>query len=681
VNRIFPLPAVGLPDKPSSDSRRLQAVYRTACKVTDLANHSRSALNELSFSFVKVKGTMSKLASSHVTSSQTRLLAHVYTSASRYLCRRTSGIDQSSLHYNISLNPQESLATQGYSKTISAVPIFADRISLPSEAGQVDMLTYLPHQWLNYYSNESNCLRPTQDMVQFNDNPLPKPKFMGIRSEYIKLLDLLYGNTMISYTTQQPLVVNGLFGTPKGDKIRLIIDGRPSNRVFADPPHVELSGPDRLSRLTVSSTKVPLYVAKCDLSDFFYRFRTPLWMHKYFGMPSIMSQEVPHLLSLHGPGVRIWPQLTVLAMGWSHSVFITQMIHEHILDTRTSLVSANRINSINDLHINRMRHLVYIDDLIILSHDKDEVNQAQQQYVNQVNSINLPVKPSKVSPPSATGVECLGVDINGTDYTVGVSPDKLHKLCIDTRQLLINGKATGRYLAQIVGRWTWAMLVCRPALACFNSVYRFIQLANRNLFNIWPSVHQELWCAIRLAPLLWSSLDGIWFDRVLACDASLDGQGVCATKDIPTDSIIKASYHCGVIVNSDPVNQSSINTSLGLLPMTGTHHWSTIVSSPWTKGEEHINSYELRSATTAIRWTLSFPQSLPHRRLLLLSDSQVAVGCLTKGRSSSHNLLKRLRTISSLLLASGLQLFCRWIPSESNPADEPSRRFSIYNDG
>ena len=224
------------------------------------------------------------------------------------------------------------------------------------------------------------------------------------------------------------------------------------------------------------------------------------------------------------------------------------------------------------------------------------------------------------------------------------------------------------------------MLVCRPSLACFNSVYRFIQLANRNLFTIWPTVHQELWCAIGLSQLIWSTLDGIWFDRVLACDASLDGQGVVVTKDIPVQDVIHASQHCGVIVNSDPVNQTTINTSLGLLPTNTNKHWSTIVSSPWSKSDEHINSFELRSATTAIRWALSFPQSLPHRCLLLLSDSQVAVGCLTKGRSSSHNLLKRLRTISSLLLSSGLQLFTRWIPSESNPADEPSRRFKYKDD-
>lgn len=60
----------------------------------------------------------------------------------------------------------------------------------------------------------------------------------------------------------------------------------------------------------------------------------------------------------------------------------------------------------------------------------------------------------------------------------------------------------------------------------------------------------------------------------------------------------------------------------------------------------------------------------------MLSDSQVAVGALTKGRTSSHTLLCRLRPICALLLAAGIQLFTRWIRSELNPADEPSRRYS-----
>jgi hypothetical protein len=102
--------------------------------------------------------------------------------------------------------------------------------------------------------------------------------------------------------------------------------------------------------------------------------------------------------------------------------------------------------------------------------------------------------------------------------------------------------------------------------------------------------------------------------------------------------------------------------------------WRTIVASEFLR-DEHINQLELRSVSTAIRWALTSPDSI-NRRLLLLSDSQVAVGALSKGRSSFHLLLRRLRPTCALLLASGIRLSVRWIESALNPADGPSRRFS-----
>ena len=100
-----------------------------------------------------------------------------------------------------------------------------------------------------------------------------------------------------------------------------------------------------------------------------------------------------------------------------------------------------------------------------------------------------------------------------------------------------------------------------------------------------------------------------------------------------------------------------------------------MVAGPFRRSE-HINDLELRSVCTAVRWVLTSPDSI-ERRVLLLSDSQVAVGALTKGRTSAHLLLRRLRPTCALLLASGIRLSVRWIPSKLNPADGPSRRYEF----
>jgi hypothetical protein len=61
------------------------------------------------------------------------------------------------------------------------------------------------------------------------------------------------------------------------------------------------------------------------------------------------------------------------------------------------------------------------------------------------------------------------------------------------------------------------------------------------------------------------------------------------------------------------------------------------------------------------------------RRIALLVDSLAVSFALRKGRSSAAGLTGPLRSMGALLLAGGAKLHTGYIPSEFNPADEPSR--------
>ena len=147
--------------------------------------------------------------------------------------------------------------------------------------------------------------------------------------------------------------------------------------------------------------------------------------------------------------------------------------------------------------------------------------------------------------------------------------------------------------------------------------------------------------------------------QCVATDASSLGMGVVAAP-IAADTAV-------AVAALPPLHNAS-----SLAPTS----WRTIISYPW-RHPEHINVLELRALSTCVRWVISHPSS-NCRRLLLLSDSQVAVGALSKGRSSSFQILRRLRFISAMVLATGLQLYARWIDSASNPADGPSRGFTAH---
>jgi hypothetical protein len=202
-------------------------------------------------------------------------------------------------------------------------------------------------------------------------------------------------------------------------------------------------------------------------------------------------------------------------------------------------------------------------------------------------------------------------------------------------------------------------------LACFTAVYRFIQSAGRRTFTLWNSVARELWMVARLSPLFVGSFSTLWYPEVMATDASLSGQGIVSST-APQPLVELAARTSGSVAVKTAVD---LDIDAQLL----NRKWRTLIAARWSR-EEHINQLEISSISTALRRVLSTPLSI-RRRLLILSDSQVAVGALTKGRSSSFKLLCRIRPVSALLLASGISLYLRWIPSDSNPADGPSRIF------
>lgn len=105
----------------------------------------------------------------------------------------------------------------------------------------------------------------------------------------------------------------------------------------------------------------------------------------------------------------------------------------------------------------------------------------------------------------------------------------------------------------------------------------------------------------------------------------------------------------------------------------GRWSWTVAHSYPF-RTAEHINVLELRAILHTLEWRAR--TSIFHScRFLHLSDSQVCLGVLTKGRSSSRKVNRLLRRVCSLCIALDLYPLWAWIESRLNPADEPSRRY------
>jgi len=603
--------------------------------------------------------TSHRFEARNCTNTQHQLIARTYKAAANFISRRGADTPESDdplfdiKLLNGHLRSADLCAYITQPKT-PLVPIISNRIALPATPGSVDLLSILPPRIAKLYAEPNDALfRPASDRNRSDRPPPPPPRRVASVAEWNSTVRRLRAADMIDFTLH-PKVVNGVFAVTKDENSdRFIIDARQANYEFAEPEPVNLSTPDLFSRLVADPSR-PLFAGKVDQDNFYHRLGLPAWLWPYFALPAVRAGDVG-VGDRFGPDTMVYPCCKTLPMGWSHSVLLAQLAHEHFLDTCTDLRRCDRITADNDPLLNRTRTLVYIDDLIILDTDPERLRRAQDAYIAAVTRLGLVVKQSKVVRPSSNGVECLGFVIDGRRHTVGVAPSKLARLCADTLRLLARGRCTGYELAMLVGRWTWAMLGNRPSLSCFNAVYRYADCAGGRHFTIWGSVHTELTTAVGLAPLLFADIGAAWFPQVVATDASSTAFGVVATRTV-----------------TPPIHLGRTAAETAAVSAVTEHRWSTIVSARW-RDEEHINVLELRALTTGVKWVCSHPLSAGHR-VWMLSDSSVVIGAVSKGRSSSPSVLRRLRHLSAWLLAAGLQLRVTYVPSGLNPADEPSRR-------
>ena len=622
-----------IPPPSTSTSRRVQQRQQFPSRLTvDLANQTLTALNQVSSILDSDDIHSANARQPHQLQLSTihRCHSRVYDACARFR-RHSSGDGSSAIDDSSIYNDLDLINSNGGPSglTMSSAPsrrIIADVVSLPSVAGTAELLNVLPPHLSSVYSDPTRLLQPPS--TRSPTRPLVRrAAFMCDRNEYIKLIRRMMDRGMISFT-QSPMVVNGLFGVDKdgGASIRLIVDARPVNSMFIPSPAVNLPTPDLVASFNVPRGTT-LHAAKVDLDNFYHRIRLPPQWWPYFALPAIDSSSLG--LQSFPAGTLVYPCCTTLPMGFSHSV--------------------------------------YIDDLNLYGTDPATMNAAMDQYLAAMEVTHLPAKPSKVVRPSSDGVECLGVVVDGGAGEVGMAVPKLQVLRGSTLRLLEVSECTGRELSHIVGRWNWAMLVRRPAMAVFSAVYRFIEVAKDLRFTLWPSVRRELWAVSRLAPLLFANFRCEWAEMVVVTDASELGSGVVYSDKIESATAQSlASQPCRPGEPLPAAVDSFIRST----------KWRVAVSHAW-RDEEHINALEVRSVLTSVRWMMTRPAVLAdgadHRRVLVLCDSSATVGSINKGRSSSHRLLRPLRSITSLVLAAGLYLTVRWIPTLMNPADGPSR--------
>ena len=658
---MFPLPLITPIILPRSRSRRIQRRRRRSLLVTARANQLVRSFNSLVYSFSfqaesSIKNVFSYSESNNfskipVTKLQARVLGAIYLNASKYISRllasRGSSDDVSAVFQSSDLTYMNKINPGDFPS------LDADKVSLPTQAATACILDLLPPQVASLYAEPCGILLPVPP------SPPPQVRLLPsgtLQSEWVSLVKRLVSLGMVSFT-REPKVVNGVFTVPKDvTKQRLIINAVPLNAMCVPPPYVSLPTPDVLARLRLPHGAV-LAAGKMDRDNFYHRLVVPDWLVPYMALPPVDATE----LGLASPG-RVYPCLRTLAMGWSHAVYLAQTLHEHQIDISGAFPLASRVSKLTDPYLDRLRHVVYIDDVGALGPCAVEGERAMSIYNHHMLSVGLPGKHSKHVPVSSQPLDLLGLIVS-SDF-VGVCPGKLERLIKSTQLLLRAGSCTGLELLSLVSSWTWALLVRRLSLSVFNAVYKFVHAASGSV-KLWRSVRRELRCVIGLVPVLFTSWAIPYASRALASDASLTGFGVVSARVCP-----QWSYGLSLSHNAE-LGSEGLRHIDGLLQLLG-RAWPVILAAP-VRFAAHINVLEAVAYLLALTWLVSHARPCIPTRVFTLLDSSVVFYALLKGRTSSGPLLRVFRRISALALASNLYPTPVWVPSHLNPSDAPSR--------
>ena len=287
-----------------------------------------------------------------------------------------------------------------------------------------------------------------------------------------------------------------------------------------------------------------------------------------------------------------------------------------------------------------------------------------------------------------------GTDIDGEAGVVRGSLQRAIPLMYVILRVLSVRAATPNLLQVIAGSLVSIFIYRRRLLSLLNQIFAVVQhLEADEVVHIGPELQTELMMCAVLLPLAATNIRALVLPQVCATDASGWGEAEVSC-EIPLALAREAVRHFlrkSVWVRLLTPTQALARLHDDLDPeaeLPGDHSfamhplWEVLLRFPkyklgWKAQSErlgHINVSELRAfLRSERRQGLQHPES----RGLRASDSQVTLGCIQKGRSSSAALNQELKQSLPNVLGNDIYSEGMYSDTKLNPADDPTRGAEI----
>jgi hypothetical protein len=717
-DRLFPV--APLPEEPIADGKHGRACRQRVCRrraVVAKANATINALNCLG-----VGGEASRLPHrsspavsqpSGSTSFSDEVGGRVLVDVERGPRDSCCSLQDASLRAMLTKKGNYSTESVG-----DVVSMDVAQLSLPSESSMLRSppLTSVASSRANSFLNQfHNLMLKSEEEVLRDGDHLGEPSIytdpsLRSRSKYLSFLQVLFARGILRWTTRCKSNVGVFCVSKKNGKQRLIVDARAANRHFRAPPSTCLSTAEQLADIRTTHDG-DLFFGFLDIMDCFYRYVIDEEYSQYFCLAPVSSHEASEIdTSFHGEGTRQWwPCLRVLPMGHTWSLFFAQecntsMVHR-TLNTEDLAASKDKL-----VYPGRVINFVYVDNVGIIGCSADEVNTALFSVKDALDAGGLSTHDVQTAQNST---EMLGLKFDGVRHELRPTADRLQRAHDCISAILRRQRVRGDHLEVLIGHLTFIGLVRRDVLSIFHATYSFIHAAYSSSRPLWPSVRIELLCFQALLPLLHTSWNRRVANLVAASDASEDGGGITMTN--LSDSAVhdlttfcererfkrlyggKGARACAAkAMENVPLNPLKDVITGGPQPVNFDHctelwetdgsfleapyeemlqsHWVTTDQVRW-RYDEVIHNLEARMVVRAATQLTNV--CLPGDHAVILCDNLAVVLAMSRRRSKDFHLLRYTRQLAAISLASQITFHIRWIASETNPADLPSRHFSL----
>ncbi|CAE7429857.1 CALS7 [Symbiodinium sp. CCMP2592] len=560
-----------------------------------------------------------------------------------------------------------------------AEDIEVDRLSLPTAPPLFDPSPLLDDSMRSIYLSPSAHAWSIDEAAQ----PPPRVQFRSSRSAHSAC---------------------GLFAIPKGlESDRLIVDARPSN--LCVPTDVRwlatMGSAAALLRIELDCDQ-QLYLSGDDIKDFYHQFSVSRDRAAHYRLVGSFAPGEVSPLACFEPSLwrtgRVVAALRCMAMGDCNAVSVAQAAHVGLI-LESGAVGWHQLLTHRGpiLRSPTMLGLV-IDDVIVIEKGLRFPNFApaasnSHRITRALHSAYARVallRHEKKAFALESSVFFWGADVLGDVGVVRPAWTRLIPLVGLTAAVLELPVVTVSLLETLAGSWVAVLSFRRRCLCLLEQIYLLQRgLRSCDIVRSTAALRAELFRLCVLAPFFRTDLRAQTSGLVVATDAS-DLLGACvvtsASKALVRELLrhvpVKGLWSKLLSPSAALLRQHCQLDPEAELPGEGFRTsplWTLVVRAlrfrPFSvfkrHARDHINVKELDSYLAAEE-ALS-PFAWESARSLGLVDSQVTLGGLLKGRSSSFSLNSRLRSALPGLLFFNLHPHYSYVASEDNPSDDPTR--------